>query len=148
MCNPYFKEGAEMEERNTSCEQRVDQYLHSRTEDLQKLWTAYCEGEDAGEGNICEYGLCFDYVAPGTFEDQKEGYFRYQLSWGGPSDEFRFFINPDLSCHRIEYWFLDWFDGARRVLSDDSELLLLQLWDWLKEGIDPKAVLDGTGALR
>lgn len=37
-----------------------------------------------------EYALCFDYVASGTFSDQEEAYFRYQISWGGPSEELRF----------------------------------------------------------
>jgi hypothetical protein len=57
--------------------------------------------------------LGFDYVEPGTFTDQLEGYWRWQLSWGGPGDEFRIYINPDKSVHRIEYWYLDWYDGAK-----------------------------------
>nr|WP_281719907.1 hypothetical protein [Nitrosomonas nitrosa] len=138
-----------METKSTRCEGRIEEHLQGRVDDLRKLWKAYCEGkEETEDGNIFEYGLYFDYVAPGTFDDQKEGYFRYQLSWGGPSDEFRFFINPDLSCHRIEYWFLDWFDGAHRALSDESETLLFELWDWLKEGIDPASLASGKGSTR
>ena len=68
-------------------------------------------------GSLFDYGLSFDYVAPQTFNDQLEGYFRYQLSWGGPSDEFRIYANRiseyDWSIYKIEYWFLDWFDGAK-----------------------------------
>jgi hypothetical protein len=78
-------------------------------------------------GNLYDYGLCFDYVAPGTFEDQDEGYFRYQLSWGGPSDEFRIFADQSgrgWSIYRIEYWFLDWYDGAsRRLHGEDLEFM-------------------------
>jgi len=59
-----------------------------------------------------------------VFSDQKEAYIRYQLSWGGPADEFRFFINPDYSIHRIEYWYLNWFDGAYVILGgEDFELM-------------------------
>ena len=76
-----------------------------------------------------EYGLSFDYVAPGTFTDQNQGYFRYQISWGGPSEEFRFFVNPDFSCYRIEFWYLDWHDGASVTLADDDESLLMQIFD-------------------
>lgn len=108
----------------------------SRLCDLRLLWENYKNNvEDADLGPLHEYALCFDYVAPGTFADQKEGYYRYQLSWGGPSDEFRFFVNPDLSCHRIEYWFLDWFDGAHRVAAGEDELFLLELWEWLRQGL-------------
>ena len=80
-------------------------------------------------GHIYDYGLSFDYVPPNTFEDQNEGYFRYQLSYGGPQDEFRIYcqFNPiDRSVHiyKIEYWFLDWVDGAKRILSgSDYELV-------------------------
>ena len=64
--------------------------------------------------------LGFDYVEPGTFTDQLEGYWRWQLSWGGPGDEFRIYINPDKSVHRIEYWYLDWYDGAHVTLSPEQ----------------------------
>jgi len=70
---------------------------------------------DPDDENYIE-GLCFDYIEPGTFNDQKEGYWRWQLSWGGPADEFRVFVNPDKSVHRIEYWYLDWYDGAHVTL--------------------------------
>lgn len=122
--------------KEKSCKERVGSELEDRIEDLSKLWKAYCEGEEDVEdlGNIFEYGLCFDYVAPDTFNDQPEGFFRYQLSTGGPGDEFRFFVNPDFSVHRIEYWFLDWFDGANIVLSGKDEELLLDIWGWFKEG--------------
>ena len=70
-----------------------------------------------------EYGLSFDYVEPGTFTDQDEGYLRFQISWGGPSEEIRFYVSPtqnagyygvrpDWHLYRIEFWYLDWFDGA------------------------------------
>ena len=93
---------------------------------------------DIGEPN--EYGLSFDYVAPDTFTDQDEGYFRYQLSWGGPSTEFRFYTNPDFSPHRIEYWFLDWWDGASRTLRGDDERVLS---DWFEQMRDCGVVESG-----
>jgi hypothetical protein len=122
--------------RTESCETRIGAHLEGRIDDLRRLWAAYCNGNDDGVpdlGTLHDYGLCFDYVAPGTYADQKEAFFRYQLSWGGPSDEFRFFVNPDLSCHRIEYWFLDWFDGAHRVLEGDEETLLTEIWQWFHD---------------
>jgi hypothetical protein len=79
-------------------------------------------------GNLYEYGLSFDYVAPQTFTDQEEGFFRYQLSTGGPGDEFRIYADKvrdyQWSVYRIEYVFLDWFDGAsRRLYGEDRELV-------------------------
>ena len=83
--------------------QKLDVSVFSARNDNGPLWDL---------GTLDEYGLSFDYVAPDTFTGQAKGYFRWQLSYGGPSDEFRFHINPDFSCRAIEYWFLDWFDGA------------------------------------
>ena len=54
-----------------------------------------------------------DFEGANTFDDQKEGYWRWQFSWGGPSDELRAYVNRDDSMHRLEYWYMDWFDGAK-----------------------------------
>ena len=69
-------------------------------------------GDWAGEA-LENYGLSFDYVAPHTFTDQPDGYYRWQLSWGGPSDEFRIYVDELTRPARVEYWFMDWFDGAK-----------------------------------
>lgn len=68
---------------------------------------------------INQTALCWDYVEKGTFNDQERGYFRLQLSWGGPGDEFRIYVDYDKSIDYMEYWYLDWYDGASvRVGSD------------------------------
>jgi hypothetical protein len=64
--------------------------------------------------------LGFNYVEPGTWNDQLEGYYRWQFSWGGPSDELRAYVNLDKSIHRLEYWFLDWGDGANVMVNKDE----------------------------
>jgi hypothetical protein len=128
---------------NKTCETRIDRELEGRVCDLKILWEACCRGEsDDNLGNLADYGLSFDYVAAGTFDDQREAYFRYQLSWGGPSDEFRFFVNPDLTCHRVEYWFLDWFDGAHRICTGEGEKLTSILWEWMCEGALPHQLMN------
>ena len=63
---------------------------------------------------VNQSGLCFDRVEAGTFKDQRAAYWRWQLSWGGPSEEFRLFDNGDL-----EYWYMDWFDGACVKVQDE-----------------------------
>ena len=80
-----------------------------------------------------DYGLSFDYVPIGTFNDQHEGYFRYQISWGGPSEEFRFFCGPDYNPYKIEFWFLDWGDGACKRLYGNDLDILMQVWDQFKD---------------
>ena len=195
------------------CEDRIENALESRIEDLQHLYDSYrnvgcptCEGtgelydeegvecedckgtgkmgdEDGNslkdEGHIYEYGLGFDYVNPesepcedcegtgggiqciycdNTGEDEegetctccegvefecgtcegtgkaepKEGYFRYQLSWGGPSEEFRIYAYQtgeySFDVYRIQFVFLDWFDGAKRTLTSSDFRLVEEIF--------------------
>ena len=74
-------------------------------------------------GSFYDYGLCLDFVDIGTFEDMKEGYYRYQLSYGGPSDEIRFYHDGT-----IEYVFLDWFCGVGFDVSNNSTMQWLENW--------------------
>jgi len=89
-----------------TCAERIDEQWKLRQEDLQDP----------------EYeALGFDYVEPHTFTDQLEGYWRWQFSWGGPSDELRAFVNENKEIHRLEYWFMDWMDGAKLELQQGPE---------------------------
>jgi len=116
------------------CADLVQHELEEELEILRKLWALHREDPEAYDddyGNLYEYGLAFDYVAPGTFGDQNEGYFRYQLSWGGPSDEFRIFADANgrrgWSIYRVEYWYMDWFDGASVTLRGDDLAFMSEL---------------------
>lgn len=71
----------------------------------------------------------FDYVNSNALswdwvdaEDEKNpGYFRLQLSWGGPSDEFRIYtIGDTLDIDCINYHYMDWFDGASIPVFENS----------------------------
>ena len=126
---------AHMKYRNLSCAERLDNEYKNTIEDLKRVWEAYTSGDDdeAAE-EFYDYGLSFDYIAPHTFGDeQEEGYFRYQLSWGGPSDEFRFYVGPGYEPYRIEYWFMDWFDGASRRMEGEDYRLLEVIFEWFND---------------
>jgi len=85
-------------------------------------------------------GLSFDYVEPHTFTDQLEGYWRWQFSWGGPSDELRAFVNEHKEIHRLEYWFMDWMDGAKIDLTQErpewSGITIGPEWQRMEEMIE------------
>ena len=98
-------------ERELTCNQRKHKNLMDREKQLK-------------EGEL--EGLCFDYVSPHTFDKQVEGYWRWQLSWGGPSDELRAFVNENKEIHRLEYWFMDWYDGSEVILDKDCNT---QMWN-------------------
>jgi len=105
-------------ERNRSCKERVEQYFKNRIRDIKILFKAK-ENQTEELGNLNEYGLCIDLVEAGTFKGQREDYYRYQLSWGGPSEEFRIYKNGE-----VEFWLLDWFDGACvEVIGEDANII-------------------------
>lgn len=121
--------------KRRTCKDRVRPNLESRMDDVRRLWAAYFENESIPDlGRFEEYGLAFDFVAMGTFSDQTEPYFRWQLSTGGPGDEFRIFATRRSAAkwdvHRIEYWFLDWFDGAKVTLTGSDFELIEEIFDW------------------
>jgi hypothetical protein len=122
--------------RQESCQERLNSELQDRLKDIRTLWRLYQRNPEVTHkelGKFEEYGLSFDYVAKGTFQDQKRGYFRWQLSWGGPADEFRFYLDEDLDAVEIEYWFLDWNDGASKRLSGGAFKLLDEIFQYLKD---------------
>jgi hypothetical protein len=71
-----------------------------------------------------EYGIAFDYVE--LDKDTEQDYFRYQLSYGGPSEEIRFYDDG-----AIEYVYLDWFCGVGFDVTNDG--IFKQVRDWFKE---------------
>ena len=125
---------------NKTCAERVQEEYQSIEDDFIQASEFFDKYEEATEGEqialkvfykdlseyedffdyVNNYGLCFDYVEKGTFTDQDRGYFRYQLSWGGPSDEFRIYVDYDKQITHIDYWFLDWGDGASVRIPEDS----------------------------
>jgi hypothetical protein len=90
---------------------------------------------------LTEYPLDIDVPAIDP-DDDFPPYVRILLSFGGPSEEFRMYFNAYGRCYSIEYKFLDWFDGASRlVLGEDKEAVEScfggyadMVWDaWRKE---------------
>ena len=94
-----------------TCEERIDAALYDRAEDFIEIHRM------ADWDSLHEYGLALDKVAP----DDDGPYIRYQISWGGPSEEIRFYN------HKIEFVYMDWFDIAKRDISN------LEWAQWLND---------------
>ena len=129
--------------KEPTCKDLVKPHFRSRLNDLKAMWETYQEDPEAytdDEDRLDEYGLSFDYVPEGTYDDLPDPYFRYQLSWGGPSDEFRIFarrINGHWALTEVQYWFLDWFDGAYvTVLGADWEWFVDFFLSYFGESLD------------
>ncbi len=122
-------------EREKTCKELV----HQKFDDIEQSYIEAFKYYDLDEeqrytpederltsyDDIFEYcnntALSWDFVERETFEGQTKPYFRFQLSWGGPSDEFRIYVNCDQSIDYIEYWYMDWFDGAFVDVPYDSK---------------------------
>ena len=99
-------------------------------------WTEVCsEFEDDVNEELrnayYEYGLAFDYVIPDDAE--KDAYFRYQISYGGPSEELRFYCDASYRVYKIEFVLLDWFDGAPLTLHGDDRATAQMVFDDFKD---------------
>jgi len=84
--------------------EREDQFSEAFKDD-KIFWPQY----------MAENTLDFSFVEPNTFKDQKDGYWRLQFSWGGPSDEIRYYKadNSNKATYdQITYVYMNWFDGA------------------------------------
>ena len=125
-----------------TCKDKVQEASDNRLEDIKTLFDLYCQDPEAYDddlGRFDEYGLCFDYVAPNTFNDQTEAYYRYQLSYGGSSEEIRFYVSQppeSTECYRIEFWYLDWFDGASVDITKDDTAKMI--WEYFQEILPPQ----------
>jgi len=85
-----------------------------------------------GPDGIYDYGLSFDYVEYNK-ETKYGNFFRWQLSWGGPSDELQFYVTDSNQLERVEYRFMDWGDGAGMDLVGDDLALVSEIYDWFLE---------------
>ena len=90
-----------------TCEERIAGYLESTAKDITEMM-----GERLDNRLDPHYGYV-DVVDTEAWGWEGPDYVRYQMSGGGPSDELRFYRDG-----KIEYWFLDWFDGASRIVTD------------------------------
>lgn len=130
---------AEMDQREKDLRIEARECYRERMKDIRAMWKIY-HSENPEEyskdgARWDEYGLSFDYVGPGTFSDQRRGYFRYQISYGGPSEEFRFYTDEKLNLTGVYFWFLNWFTGHGIRVTGKNLELWQEIWeDWRETG--------------
>lgn len=116
--------------KNENTEKNIEEAGRRGLESRREDFIAFSEANDLEDvedvGSFYDYGLCIDYVVD---DNDHENYLRYQLSWGGPADEIRFYFSPGAdSPYRIEYVFLDWFCGIGFDVTGED--WAQWLWDW------------------
>ena len=114
-----------MTDRNKTCEERIDGELEERVGELKHVMDQRCNPFKDIYGD--SYNDVMDWLdtwSIGYGDDPHYRAKRLELSWGGPSDGFRFFEDGT-----IEYYFQDWFDGARRRLYGNDYDTLKRLYN-------------------
>ena len=90
-------------------------HLISRSEDIadimQRQQSEDPDIADQAYNEFYEYGLSFEYVPPFKFPDQRAGFWCWQISWGGPSEEFRVYVDEDERIVEIDFVYLNWGEG-------------------------------------
>ena len=118
-----------------TCEEQIDGHLERKRAAFRSYMNepdTYENGSEAdGLSSFHDYGLSFDACIDEDPEKAATDYYRYQLSWGGPSDEIRFHRDGS-----IEYRFMDWFDGAGRIVTGED-------WaQWLRDFFTDVGMID------
>jgi len=135
-------------EKQPTCEERIDDQMKRTFDNLREPEDTPRLCSDCGHDWYAEDG---DKVCPecgsedtevdriGLVNDQFIEFtklhvvYRAGLSWGGPADGFWLYVDPDDgTIDKIEYYFQDWFDEARRqVTGEDFEVVKDLLEDML-----------------
>ena len=100
-------------QKKATCQERIAEHLQGRLEDIKGILKA----EDP-MGALNTLALCYE-------DDPHYRAKRLELSTGGPADGFRFFENEET----IEYYFQDWYDGAKEKLQGEDYELLNELYE-------------------
>ena len=96
------------ETQHKTCADRIEQNFQDRYLELQKdMRYVFFSPANYFE----KKGLGIDLIEKDDL-DLDDHFIRYQLSWGGPQDEFRFWKSGKISYH-----FLDWFDHAEKDIT-------------------------------
>lgn len=69
-----------------------------------------------------------DRVLEGVLSVDVRKSYRVLLSWGGPSDGFDFVFDKDGDLVECNYFYQDWFDGAKRPVDLNQAAELAQLY--------------------
>mgnify|MGYP005819151861 CR=1 FL=1 len=112
-----------------TCEERIGERLESRLDNLREIVERIDEEDSHEQEDEAREEL---YQYPLSVETRTTKIIL--LSWGGPSDQLEYDLDEDGMIGEIRYRFMDWFDGASRVLTGDDETFAERLYDeWVAE---------------
>ena len=116
--------------KQLSCQERIEEE-YRRADDYIEMMFKVLDNEKLDEEDEDERKILQHIEDNGVDEDSIYEYaagtsikklLTIELSGGGPSSHIEAIIDEDGYVEKATYHFLDWFDGARRKINEDSHM--------------------------
>lgn len=108
----------ETQTRQASCEERIDGELSDRLTTFRRFIHKSSRASEVGRHDLADRMLEREQERLLAVTSLKV--YKIEYSYGGPQDYFEVQVDEDGEPVQIRYYFLDWFDGASRVLHGDE----------------------------
>ncbi len=122
--------------KQKTCQERIEEEYRRADEYLELMFRAYDDDLDEDDDDDKELlkkivdeeidnQSIYEYAAGSNMKKL----LTIELSGGGPSSHIEAIINEDNVVESAQYVFLDWFDGARRKINEDSAMFRYVEWE-------------------
>jgi hypothetical protein len=122
--------------KQKTCQERIEEEYRRADDYLELMFRVYDDDLDEDDEDDKELlkqvkdeeidnQTIFEYAAGSSMKRL----LTIELSGGGPSSHIEAIINEDNVVESAQYVFLDWFDGARRKINEDSAMFRYVEWE-------------------
>ena len=122
--------------KQKTCQERIEEEYRRADDYLELMFRVYDDDLDEDdeedkellkqvEDEEIDNQTIFEYAAGSSMKRL----LTIELSGGGPSSHIEAIINEDNVVESAQYVFLDWFDGARRKINEDSAMFRYVEWE-------------------
>lgn len=115
-----------MKNENLTEREKALKYFGYRYENINLALKKQSEGEEEGEGTI-------QNLHEGILEISKTHTVKVMLSWGGPSDGYKFYFNDCKELDHVSYWYADWGTYTEIDLSKEEQDKITQVYGFFAE---------------
>jgi hypothetical protein len=122
--------------KQKTCQERIEEEYRRADDYLELMFRVYDDDLDEDDEDDKEIlkqvkdeeidnQTIYEYAAGSSMKRL----LTIELSGGGPSSHIEAIINEDGIVESAQYVFLDWFDGARRKINEDSAMFRYVEWE-------------------
>jgi hypothetical protein len=122
--------------KQKTCQERIEEEYRRADDYLELMFRVYDDDLDEDdeddkellkqvEDEEIDNQTIYEYAAGSSMKRL----LTIELSGGGPSSHIEAIINEDNVVESAQYVFLDWFDGARRKINEDSAMFRYVEWE-------------------